>query len=50
MQIERIIHKREKDLILLDISTPRNIDPTIRDIENIYLLDLDHLYATIVDA
>ena len=39
------MRERGKKLILLDLSAPRNIEPSIEDIENVYLYDLDHLYA-----
>ena len=44
-QIENIMSKRKEEFLLLDISTPRNIDPSIYDIVNVYLYDLDHFGA-----
>ena len=35
--------KREKPLLLIDISTPKNIDPIIQEIENVFYYDLDYL-------
>ena len=47
-QIESLMHTRKNSLTLLDISTPRNIDPSIRDIVNVDLFDLDHLHNTYI--
>ena len=37
--------KRKEKLLLLDISTPRNIDPSIYNIVNVCLYDLDYFGA-----
>ena len=42
-QIESIMKERNNTLLLLDISTPRNMDPDIRYIENVCFYDLDYL-------
>ena len=42
-QIENIMKEKNNSLLLLDISTPRNMDPCIRNIENVCFYDLDHL-------
>jgi glutamyl-tRNA reductase len=42
-QVESIMIDRKDLLLLLDISTPRNIDPSISDIDSVSLYDLDHL-------
>ena len=44
-QIENIMSKRKEKLLLLDISTPRNIDPSIYTIVNVCLYDLDYFGA-----
>ena len=44
-QIENIMNKRTKELLLIDISTPRNMEPSIHEIGNVSLYDLDHLDA-----
>lgn len=44
-QIENIIKERKNTLLLLDISTPRNMDPSIRYIKNVCFYDLDNLGA-----
>ncbi|OGW49323.1 MAG: glutamyl-tRNA reductase [Nitrospirae bacterium RBG_19FT_COMBO_42_15] len=48
--VEHIIHQRKnKPVFFIDISVPRNIDPEINKIDNIYLYDIDDLQS-VVDA
>ncbi len=48
--IQRIIHERKnRPVFLIDISVPRNIEPRINEIDNIYLYDIDDL-QTVVSA
>jgi len=35
--------RRNRPLILIDISVPRNIDPEAQGIENVYLYNIDNL-------
>ena len=42
-QIEKIMNRRKETFLILDISTPRNVNPSIRNIDNVSLYDLDHL-------
>ena len=42
-KIKNIMQIRTERLLLFDISSPRNIDPSIREIENVLLFDLDTL-------
>ena len=35
--------RRGRALFLVDIAVPRDIDPAINDLENVYLYDIDHL-------
>ncbi len=41
--------RRNKSVFIIDISVPRNIDPGINDIDNVYLYDVDDLQG-VVDA
>ncbi len=41
--------RRHKPVFIIDISVPRNIDPKINDIDNVYLYDVDDLHG-IVDT
>ena len=46
--IEHIMPGRnKKPLFLIDISVPRNIDPDVKDIENVMLFDMDDLKEVI---
>ncbi|MBI4653536.1 MAG: glutamyl-tRNA reductase [Nitrospirae bacterium] len=40
-------HRKNKPIFIIDISVPRNIDPEINDIDNIYLYDIDDLQEVI---
>ncbi|EEG77748.1 glutamyl-tRNA reductase [Dethiobacter alkaliphilus AHT 1] len=39
--------RRGKPIFLIDIAVPRDIDPKINDLENIYLYDIDDLQAVV---
>ena len=39
--------RRNRPLILIDISVPRNIDPEAQRIENVYLYNIDALNAIV---
>lgn len=41
--------RRNRPVFLIDIAVPRNIDPRVNTIENVYLYDIDHLQG-IVEA
>ena len=43
LQMESVMEKRRDMRLLFDISSPRNIDPSISDIDNVCLYDLDSL-------
>jgi glutamyl-tRNA reductase len=44
--IGQAMHDRtSRPLILLDIAVPRDADPQVREMEGVYLYDLDHLQA-----
>lgn len=43
-QIAPAMHKRKnKPLFLIDIAVPRDLDPAINDLDNVYLYDIDDL-------
>jgi glutamyl-tRNA reductase len=35
--------RRQRSLVLIDIAVPRNIDPEVNHLENVYLYDIDDL-------
>lgn len=39
--------RRNKSMFIIDISVPRNIDPAINDIDNVYLYDVDDLQGVV---
>jgi glutamyl-tRNA reductase len=39
--------RRNRPMFFIDISVPRNVDPKINRIENVYLYDIDHLKAIV---
>jgi glutamyl-tRNA reductase len=39
--------RKNKPMFFIDISVPRNIDPTIHEMENVYLYDIDHLQGIV---
>ena len=39
--------RKQKPMFIIDISVPRNIDPEIDDLDNIYLYDVDNLQGII---
>ena len=41
--------RKQKPMFIIDISVPRNIDPEINDLDNVYLYDVDNLQG-IVDT
>src|SRR5438034_950603 len=47
---EQIIHRRKnKPMFFIDIAVPRDIDPTVNDIDNAFLYDIDDLQQ-VIDA
>ncbi len=47
-QLQRIMkERRQKPVFIIDISVPRNIDPMINDLDNVYLYDIDNLQGII---
>jgi glutamyl-tRNA reductase len=49
-QIQKTMKERkQRQVFIIDISVPRNIDPEINDLENVYLYNIDDLQG-VVDA
>ncbi len=49
-QMQKVMKERkQRPVFLIDISVPRNIDPKINDLDNVYLYNIDDLQG-IVDA
>jgi glutamyl-tRNA reductase len=47
-QMQRVLKKRKhKPVFIIDISVPRNIDPEINKIDNVYLYDVDDLQGVV---
>ncbi|HDH01141.1 MAG TPA: glutamyl-tRNA reductase, partial [Nitrospirae bacterium] len=47
-QLHRIMKERKQEpMFIIDISVPRNIDPGINDLDNVYLYDVDDLQGVI---
>jgi glutamyl-tRNA reductase len=47
---EQIIHRRKyRPMFFIDIAVPRDIDPTVNEIDNIFLYDIDDLQQ-VIDA
>jgi glutamyl-tRNA reductase len=44
-----LTERRNKPLFLIDISVPRNVDPSIGEIENLFVFDIDDL-ASVVES
>jgi glutamyl-tRNA reductase len=47
-QLEQVIRKRKnRPMFLIDIAVPRNIDPEVNAIDNLYLYDIDDLQGVV---
>ncbi len=47
-QMQKIMKERKNEpMFIIDISVPRNIDPEINTIDNVYLYDIDDLQGTV---
>ncbi len=47
-QIVKVIHQRKyKPMFFIDIAVPRDIDPKINDIDDVYLYDIDDLQSVV---
>ena len=46
--VERAIHQRKnKPIFFIDIAVPRDIEPEVNDLENVYLYDIDDLESVV---
>jgi len=46
--VERAINERKnKPMFLIDIAVPRDIEPEVNDLENVYLYDIDDLQVVV---
>ena len=46
--VEKAIHERKnKPIFFIDIAVPRDIEPEVNDIENVYLYDIDDLHVVV---
>ena len=46
--LTEIIHlRRQRPLFLIDIAVPRDIDPSVNDLDNVYLYDIDDLEGVV---
>jgi len=46
--VEKAIHERKnKPIFFIDIAVPRDIEPDVNDLENIYLYDIDDLHVVV---
>jgi len=49
-QVRQALKKRRYEpMFLIDISVPRNIDPAVNDIDNVYLYDIDDLERVVAE-
>jgi len=47
-EMQRVMKERkQKPVFIIDISVPRNIDPGINDLDNVYLYDVDDLQGVV---
>jgi glutamyl-tRNA reductase len=47
-QVQRIMkERRQQPMFIIDISVPRNIDPEINNLDNVYLYDVDDLQGVV---
>ena len=49
-RVEKLVRPRKsRPLLLIDIAVPRDIDPEINDLDNVYLYNIDHLQSIAQD-
>jgi len=50
-QVERTLHaRRGRPLFLIDLAVPRDLDPSIHELEGCYLYDIDDLEAVVAET
>jgi glutamyl-tRNA reductase len=49
-QLAPLVRKRNRPLLLIDIAVPRDIDPEVNGLENVYLYNVDDLQAIAQDC
>ncbi|GGE18333.1 glutamyl-tRNA reductase [Marinithermofilum abyssi] len=42
-EVKKAVHKRTYPLFLIDIAVPRDIDPSVHELDNVFLFDIDDL-------
>jgi glutamyl-tRNA reductase len=48
--VEKLMHARHnRPLFMIDIAVPRDIDPTVQELDNVYLYNIDDLEAIVRD-
>ena len=47
-EMQRVISaRRNKPMFLIDIAVPRNIEPPVNDLDNVFLYDIDDLQEVV---
>lgn len=48
--IEQTVARRRRELLIIDVGVPRNVDPNVADVANVFLYDLDDLESVAADT
>lgn len=48
--LDAVGHRRERDLVIIDIALPRNVDPDVRSIPYVHLFNMDDLRQSLDQA
>ena len=47
-QMQRVMRQRKaRSILMIDIAVPRDIEPAVRDLDNVYLYDIDNLQSIV---